>query len=104
MPLIEIGGEPILCHILKIYSYNGINDFAICRSLFDQELHCQLPLHVSDVSLQHGKELHEGSSAPRRSPNPLSWEERETMKASKFSDVRKAFILKQVVTGPVVDI
>ena len=29
-PMIEIGGEPILLHIMKIYSYYGINDFIIC--------------------------------------------------------------------------
>ena len=29
-PMIEIGGKPILWHILKIYSSHGINDFIIC--------------------------------------------------------------------------
>jgi glucose-1-phosphate cytidylyltransferase len=29
-PMIEIGGRPILWHILKIYSHYGINDFVIC--------------------------------------------------------------------------
>jgi glucose-1-phosphate cytidylyltransferase len=29
-PMIEIGGKPILWHILKIYSQHGINDFIIC--------------------------------------------------------------------------
>ena len=29
-PMIEIGGKPILWHIMKIYSYCGINDFIIC--------------------------------------------------------------------------
>ena len=29
-PMVEIGGKPILWHILKIYSYFGINDFVIC--------------------------------------------------------------------------
>ena len=29
-PMIEIGGMPILWHIMKIYSYYGINDFIIC--------------------------------------------------------------------------
>ena len=29
-PMIEIGGDPILVHIMKIYSYYGINDFIIC--------------------------------------------------------------------------
>ena len=29
-PMIEIGGEPILWHIMKEYSYNGYNDYVIC--------------------------------------------------------------------------
>ena len=29
-PMVEIGGKPILWHIMKIYSYYGINDFVIC--------------------------------------------------------------------------
>jgi glucose-1-phosphate cytidylyltransferase len=29
-PMVEIGGQPILWHIMKIYSYHGINDFVIC--------------------------------------------------------------------------
>lgn len=29
-PMVEIGGKPILWHIMKIYSYYGINDFIIC--------------------------------------------------------------------------
>ena len=29
-PMIEIGGKPILWHILKIYSHHGVNDFIIC--------------------------------------------------------------------------
>ena len=30
-PVIEIGGQPILWHIMKLYSYYGFNDFVICR-------------------------------------------------------------------------
>lgn len=29
-PMVEIGGKPILWHIMKIYSYYGINDFIVC--------------------------------------------------------------------------
>ena len=29
-PMVDIGGRPILWHILKLYSYHGINDFIIC--------------------------------------------------------------------------
>ena len=33
-PMIEIGGKPMLWHILKIYSYYGINEFIICCGYF----------------------------------------------------------------------
>jgi len=29
-PMVEIGGKPILWHILKMYSHHGVNDFVIC--------------------------------------------------------------------------
>lgn len=32
-PMVEIGGMPILWHIMKIYSHYGINDFVICLEL-----------------------------------------------------------------------
>ena len=33
-PMIEIGGRPILWHILKLYSSYGVNDFVICCAIF----------------------------------------------------------------------
>src|SRR5215469_15857390 len=52
-PMVEIGGKPILYHIMKIYSSHGINDFIVClgykgeviRSYFQNYF-----LHSSDVS------------------------------------------------------
>ena len=46
-PLIEIGGKPILWHIMKTYSAHGINDFIICCGFkgFLRGLHFQLPPH-----------------------------------------------------------
>ena len=49
-PMVEIGGKPVLWHILKIYSHHGINDFVIClgyQRLRDQGVLRQLlPAHV----------------------------------------------------------
>lgn len=52
-PLVEIGGNPILWHILKYYSYYGINDFIICcgyKGYLIKEYFSNYSLHMSDVS------------------------------------------------------
>jgi len=52
-PMIEIGGMPILWHILKIYSSHGINDFVICcgyKGYLIKEYFANYFLHMSDVT------------------------------------------------------
>lgn len=52
-PMIEIGGKPILWHIMKIYSYYGINDFVIClgyKGYIVKEYFANYFLHMSDVT------------------------------------------------------
>jgi glucose-1-phosphate cytidylyltransferase len=52
-PMVEIGGRPILWHILKIYSQHGINDFLICcgyRGYLIKEYFANYFLHMSDVT------------------------------------------------------
>ncbi|MDR2512865.1 MAG: glucose-1-phosphate cytidylyltransferase [Puniceicoccales bacterium] len=52
-PMVEIGGKPILWHILKIYSAHGINDFIICagyRGYLIKEYFANYFLHMSDVT------------------------------------------------------
>jgi glucose-1-phosphate cytidylyltransferase len=52
-PMIEIGGKPILWHIMKIYSTNGINDFVICcgyKGYMIKEYFKNYFLHMSDVT------------------------------------------------------
>ena len=52
-PLVEIGGRPILWHILKIYSRHGINDFVICcgyKGYLIKEYFANYFLHMSDVT------------------------------------------------------
>ena len=53
-PMVEIGGKPILWHILKIYSFYGINDFIICcgyKGYLIKEYFANYFLHNSDVTL-----------------------------------------------------
>ena len=52
-PMIEIGGKPILWHILKMYSAHGINDFVICcgyKGYVIKEYFANYFLHQSDVT------------------------------------------------------
>jgi glucose-1-phosphate cytidylyltransferase len=52
-PMIEIGGKPILWHIMKIYSAHGINDFIICcgyKGYIIKEYFANYFLHMSDVT------------------------------------------------------
>ena len=52
-PMIEIGGKPILWHIMKIYSANDINDFVICcgyKGYMIKEYFKNYFLHMSDVT------------------------------------------------------
>jgi glucose-1-phosphate cytidylyltransferase len=53
-PMVEIGGRPILWHIMKIYSNAGINDFIIClgyRGYFVKEYFANYFVHLNDVTI-----------------------------------------------------
>ncbi len=52
-PMIEIGGRPILWHIMKMYSHHGVNDFVICcgyKGYLIKEYFANYFLHMSDVT------------------------------------------------------
>ena len=69
-PLIEIGGKPILWHIMKLYSSAGINDFIICcgyKGYLIKEYFANYYLHMSDVtfSMQNNDmEVHQENAEP----------------------------------------
>jgi glucose-1-phosphate cytidylyltransferase len=71
-PMVEIGGRPILWHILKIYSAHGIHDFVICagyRGYVIKEYFANYFLHMSDVTFdmeQNRMEVHEKRAEPWR--------------------------------------
>lgn len=71
-PMIEIGGKPILWHIMKIYSAHGINDFIICcgyRGYVIKEYFANYFLHNSDVTFDMQKnemQVHQSASEPWR--------------------------------------
>ena len=58
-PMIEIGGKPILWHILKIYSSYGINEFIICcgyKSYLIKEYFANYFIHNNDVTFDFRKD------------------------------------------------
>lgn len=71
-PMVEIGGKPILWHIMKIYSAHGVNEFVIClgyKGYIIKEYFANYFLHMSDVTfdMSHNRmEVHNNSAEPWR--------------------------------------
>jgi glucose-1-phosphate cytidylyltransferase len=69
-PMVEIGGKPILWHIMKIYSTYGFNDFVIClgyKGYVIKEYFANYFLHNSDVTIDiknNSMEIHNNYSEP----------------------------------------
>ena len=70
-PMIEIGGKPILWHILKLYSFHGINDFVICcgyKGYVIKEYFANYLLHTSDITFDmkaNKMEVHQMRAEPQ---------------------------------------
>jgi glucose-1-phosphate cytidylyltransferase len=71
-PMIEIGGKPILWHILKLYSAHGVNEFVICcgyKGYVIKEYFANYFLHMSDVTFDmadNHMEVHQRKAEPWR--------------------------------------
>jgi glucose-1-phosphate cytidylyltransferase len=71
-PMIEIGGKPILWHIMKMYSAHGVNDFVICcgyKGYVIKEYFANYFLHMSDVTFDmnvNRMEVHQRHAEPWR--------------------------------------
>lgn len=71
-PMVEIGGKPILWHIMKIYSHYGVNDFIIClgyKGYVIKEYFSNYFLHMSDVTfdmVDNRMEVHQRYVEPWR--------------------------------------
>lgn len=71
-PMVEIGGRPILWHIMKIYSHYGLNDFVICcgyKGYMIKEFFASYALRHSDVTFDmndHSVSYHRNSAEPWR--------------------------------------
>lgn len=69
-PMIEIGGKPILWHIMKLYSFHGINEFIICcgyKGYVIKEYFANYFLHMSDVTFDmsnNAMQVHQKNAEP----------------------------------------
>ena len=69
-PMVEIGGKPILWHIMKMYSAHGVNEFVICcgyKGYMIKEYFANYFLHMSDVTFDmsnNDMEIHQKKAEP----------------------------------------
>ena len=71
-PMVEVGGRPILWHIMKIYSHYGFNDFIVClgyKGYVIKEYFANYFLHMTDVTFhlaENRMEVHRETAEPWR--------------------------------------
>jgi glucose-1-phosphate cytidylyltransferase len=71
-PMVEIGGRPILWHIMKIYSHHGFNDFIVClgyKGYVIKEFFANYFMHMSDVTFhvaENRMDVHRQTAEPWR--------------------------------------
>ena len=71
-PMVEIGGKPIIWHIMKTYSASGVNDFIVClgyKGYMIKEYFANYFLHTADVTIDlanNAIEVHQNWSEPWR--------------------------------------
>jgi glucose-1-phosphate cytidylyltransferase len=71
-PMVEIGGKPIIWHIMKIYSHYGFNDFVVClgyKGYMIKEYFSNYFIHMSDITVDlknNDLEIHNNQSEPWR--------------------------------------
>ena len=69
-PMVQIGGKPILWHIMKIYSHHGVNDFIICagyKGYVIKEYFANYFLHMSNITFDmstNKMQVHENNAEP----------------------------------------
>ena len=100
-PMIEIGGKPILWHLMKIYSSHGINDFIICcgfKGYVIKEYFANYFLHMSDVTFDMSNnkmKVHQQNAEPWTVTLVDTGEETQTggrlMRVASYLKNEKAF-------------
>lgn len=102
-PMIEIGGKPILWHIMKMYSKSGVNEFIICcgyKGYLIKEYFANYFLHQSDVTFNISEnlmEVHDGRAEPWKVTLVDTGENAQTggriLAVSKYIDAEETFCL-----------
>jgi glucose-1-phosphate cytidylyltransferase len=102
-PMIEIGGKPILWHIMKMYSKCGVNDFVICcgyKGYLIKEYFANYFLHQSDVTFhltENRMEVHDGRAEPWKVTLVDTGESAQTggrlLAVSKYLDAEETFCM-----------
>ncbi len=110
-PMIEIGGKPILWHIMKTYSAHGVNDFIICcgyEGYVIKEYFANYFLHMSDVTFDmaaNHMEVHERHAEPWRVTLVDTGEDTQTGGDSSvlrpICKVNKHFVLPTAMASPI---
>jgi glucose-1-phosphate cytidylyltransferase len=100
-PMVEIGGKPILWHIMKIYSAHGVNEFLVClgyKGYMIKEYFANYFLHTSDVTFDiaaNRMEVHSNNAEPWRITLLDTGESTMTggrlLRARKYLEAEKAF-------------
>ncbi|GAC1621949.1 MAG: glucose-1-phosphate cytidylyltransferase [Nevskia sp.] len=100
-PMVEIGGKPILWHILKTYAHHGVNDFIICcgyKGYVIKEYFANYFLHMSDVTFDmrsNRMEVHHKRAEPWNVTLVDTGEDSMTggrlMRVSKYVENEEAF-------------
>lgn len=71
-PMVEVGGKPILWHIMKLYSHYGINEFIVClgyKGYMIKEYFANYFLHMSDITFDMSRnqmQVHQNNAEPWR--------------------------------------
>ena len=92
-PMIEIGGKPILWHIMKIYSHYNIKDFIIClgyKGYVIKEYFANYFLHMSDVTfdlIENKRVIHNNNAEPWRITLVDTGEHTNTGEAKKSTKI-----------------
>ena len=92
-PMVEIGGKPVIWHIMKLYSHYGFNDFIIClgyRGYMIKEYFSHYFMHMSDVTIDLSKnetKIHTTTSEPWKIT--LVDTGLETMTGSRLKRIKK---------------
>jgi glucose-1-phosphate cytidylyltransferase len=92
-PMIDLGGRPVLWHIMKLYSKHGINDFIVCcgyKGYMIKEYFANYALHLSDITIDlraNTVDVHQSSVEPWRVTLVDTGE--QTMTGGRLKRVRK---------------